>query len=152
MSFPLLQRNDEISGLLAGGITQGLDDAHGIASWRWLFIVEGCMTVAVSIVCMFLLPDWPGNTRWLTDAEKRLATLRIEADRIGPAGQHDLTHMESFKAAVSDWRTYMFTFMYMMIGARVVSSVLRADCVESASRRRDHLVLCETLPSRTDQN
>ncbi|CAI0650524.1 unnamed protein product, partial [Colletotrichum noveboracense] len=31
-------------GLLAGAITANLHDAHGIAGWRWLFIVEGVAT------------------------------------------------------------------------------------------------------------
>ena len=32
-------------GLLAGGITDNLDNSHGIAGWRWLFIIEGVSTV-----------------------------------------------------------------------------------------------------------
>ncbi|KAF3352638.1 hypothetical protein VdG1_08804 [Verticillium dahliae VDG1] len=35
-------------GLLAGAITSNLDDAHGIAGWRWLFIIEGVATVGVA--------------------------------------------------------------------------------------------------------
>ena len=31
------------------------------------------MTVVVSFICVLLLPDWPATTRWLSDAEKRLA-------------------------------------------------------------------------------
>lgn len=32
-------------GLLAGAITDGLEGAHGIRGWRWLFIVEGVVTI-----------------------------------------------------------------------------------------------------------
>lgn len=33
------------SGLIAAGITDGLAGARGIAAWRWLFIIEGALTV-----------------------------------------------------------------------------------------------------------
>ncbi|KAM0480340.1 hypothetical protein ACHAPX_004171 [Trichoderma viride] len=36
------------SGLFAAGITQNLDGARGLSAWRWLFIIEGCMTVGHS--------------------------------------------------------------------------------------------------------
>jgi MFS family permease len=34
------------SGLIAAGITSGLDGAKGLSAWRWLFIVEGSITVS----------------------------------------------------------------------------------------------------------
>ena len=44
-------------GILAGAITKGLDGAHGIDGWRWLFIVEGSAT----IVCLsFYTMSWYG--------------------------------------------------------------------------------------------
>ncbi|EJD54999.1 MFS general substrate transporter [Auricularia subglabra TFB-10046 SS5] len=109
-------------GLLAGGITEGLENARGIEAWRWLFIVEGCMTVVVAVACVFLLPDWPGNTRWLSEREKQLAVMRMQADHIGASGTRELGHWASLVAALTDWRTYVFTFMYMMIvGAGTIS-------------------------------
>jgi hypothetical protein len=39
------------SGLIAAGITDGLDGARGLSAWRWLFIVEGALTVSVQAVC-----------------------------------------------------------------------------------------------------
>ena len=37
-------------GLLAAGILGNLNGVHGITGWRWLFIIEGVITIAVSIV------------------------------------------------------------------------------------------------------
>jgi hypothetical protein len=35
------------SGLIAAGITNNLDGARGLSAWRWLFIVEGTITVSL---------------------------------------------------------------------------------------------------------
>lgn len=35
------------SGLIAAGITNGLSGARGISAWRWLFIIEGAITVGI---------------------------------------------------------------------------------------------------------
>ncbi|KAJ7199968.1 MFS general substrate transporter [Mycena pura] len=101
-------------GLLAGGVITGLEGAMGIRGWRWLFIIEGSLTMFVSIIVVFILPNWPANTKWLSQEEKALAAARIKADHVGTVGQK----MSSWKAtlsALADWRTYLFTFMYMMV-------------------------------------
>jgi hypothetical protein len=35
------------SGLIAAGITDGLNGARGLSAWRWLFIIEGALTVII---------------------------------------------------------------------------------------------------------
>ena len=37
------------SGLIAAGITNNLNGARGLSAWRWLFIVEGTITVSALI-------------------------------------------------------------------------------------------------------
>jgi MFS family permease len=39
-------------GLIAAGVLGNLDGAHGIAGWRWLFIIEGVITVAFAFASM----------------------------------------------------------------------------------------------------
>lgn len=78
------------SGLISAGITSGLDGAMGLASWRWLFIVEGSITVAIAICVIFILPDFPVNTKWISEEERALATWRLVRD----IGQEDWTSSE----------------------------------------------------------
>lgn len=68
------------SGLVAAGITGGLDGVAGLRAWRWLFIVEGAATVAVALVALVLTPDLPDNTAWLDARERALAIWRVERE------------------------------------------------------------------------
>lgn len=72
------------SGLIAAGITNGLDGARGISAWRWLFIIEGSTTIFLACCAIFVLPDFPRTTTWLTPEEKELAIWRLDED-IGEA-------------------------------------------------------------------
>ncbi|KUJ18379.1 MFS general substrate transporter [Mollisia scopiformis] len=68
------------SGLIAAGITNGLNGARGLSAWRWLFIVEGAITVFIALFSFFILPDFPRTTTWLTEEEKQLAAWRLDED------------------------------------------------------------------------
>lgn len=37
------------SGFLQGGIHRSLDGKHGLAGWRWLFIIDFLITVPIAI-------------------------------------------------------------------------------------------------------
>lgn len=47
------------SGLLAAGIAQ-MRGVGGYEGWRWIFLLEGILSVVVGASCFFLLPDSPG--------------------------------------------------------------------------------------------
>ncbi|KAF1849262.1 MFS general substrate transporter [Cucurbitaria berberidis CBS 394.84] len=66
-----------ISGLLAFGI-RNMDGVQGKEGWRWIFILEGILTIAVSFLVFILVPDFPERTKVLTASEKEhlLKTLR----------------------------------------------------------------------------
>ncbi|KAL2204818.1 MFS general substrate transporter [Sarocladium strictum] len=111
-------------GLLAGGITSGLHDAHGITGWRWLFIVEGVATVGVGIIAIFVLLDYPHNSKRLSEQERQLAQIRIMADGLASSSTVTgrLTHWQAFVAAISDPRTYIFIVLFMLdVGAGTIS-------------------------------
>ncbi|KAI0976844.1 major facilitator superfamily transporter [Xylaria arbuscula] len=67
------------SGLLAFGVLQIKSNLVD-HPWRWLFIIEGALTVSFSIVVFFYLPKSAAEARFLNEDEKALAYHRIQVD------------------------------------------------------------------------
>ncbi|KAI0555423.1 MFS transporter-like protein [Xylaria curta] len=98
------------SGLIAAGVFAGLDGVHGLAGWRWLFLIQGVVTVAVAIAGFFILPDTPLTTRWLTEEERQLAHARIARDTT-EKGYMPTSTWSGLWDAARDYRTWIFTLM-----------------------------------------
>lgn len=63
-------------GLIAAGVLGGMNDAAGIHSWRWLFILEGCFTIFIAIIAGFVLPSYPKGNPPSRPATKGSLTCR----------------------------------------------------------------------------
>ena len=97
------------SGLISAGITKNLDGARGLRAWRWLFIIEGVITVFIAFCAYFLLPNFPRTTTWLTEEEKQLAIWRLDED-IGEddwVGSAQQTFVHGFELAVQDIKMWI---------------------------------------------
>ncbi|KAK5705938.1 hypothetical protein LTR17_021229 [Elasticomyces elasticus] len=114
--FTALCFSGAVSGLLSGAVISGLEGVHGMAGWRWLFLIEGLLTVATAIGAIFVLPNYPGTTKWLKPDERILLAGRVLADRQGDSAHppRKFSALESVKAAFSDLRTYFFMVLYML--------------------------------------
>lgn len=96
-------------GLVAAGILDGMDGLRGLRAWRWLFIIESVATVLTAVCALFLLPDLPRTTRWLSADEKALAAWRLQAD-IGEDDWIDSRQqspLHGFRLAALDGKTWM---------------------------------------------
>ncbi|KAF2018238.1 MFS general substrate transporter [Aaosphaeria arxii CBS 175.79] len=103
------------SGLLAAGIFAGLSSVHGLAGWRWLFIIEGAASFAFGLIAFFILPDFPqsktGSTKWLlTNDERKVAIDRIARDQVSNQDSNRSVWY-GLKLAVIDWRVWVFAFI-----------------------------------------
>ncbi|CAG9950899.1 unnamed protein product [Clonostachys rosea f. rosea IK726] len=101
--------------LISAGITSGLDGVHGIAGWRWLFIVEGVTTCAVALISPFILLDYPQTTKKFTQEERDIAYYRLLEDGVSSPTNNRLGHFKAFTLAVRDWRVWLLGFAYMSI-------------------------------------
>lgn len=113
-----------LSGLLAGAITGGMEGVNGIRGWRWLYIIEGCITVVAAVGVKFIILDFPENTHRFSAEERQLARVRIAYDRKTTASRNTmrLTHWQAIKAALADPRTYIFIILAIMdLGSCTIS-------------------------------
>ncbi|CAG8267545.1 unnamed protein product [Penicillium salamii] len=98
-------------GLIGAGVLGNLSGAQGIAGWRWLFIIEGCITVGISLLATIFLPNYPASTSWLDEEEQAYAQWRLMHD----AGEADEVGSTSIKEALglvfADKRIYLFILL-----------------------------------------
>ncbi|GIZ49356.1 hypothetical protein CKM354_001238600 [Cercospora kikuchii] len=95
------QVGNAFGGLFAAAILQ-LDGTHGIAGWRWLFIIEGSATVGIGLIFAFIMPEFPHNCRMLSTTERELAVWRIESEAGAAEGTENESVLKGFAAALSD--------------------------------------------------
>ncbi|KAH7112098.1 MFS transporter-like protein [Dendryphion nanum] len=103
--------------LIAAGILNGMDGQRGISAWRWLYIIEGTITVFVGIIVCFFLPDFPQTWRGLTPEQKHVANRRLalEAADVDVDDEGGLSQIRGLKLALTDVKTWIFVGIYMCL-------------------------------------
>lgn len=107
-----------IGGFIQSGLFDSLDGRLGLAGWRWLFIIDGLLTVPVALYGIVFFPDTPQTTTafYLTEAEKALAVSRVPHT----PDQSPLT-ATFLKRVVTSW--YWWGFVGLWILANKVESL-----------------------------
>lgn len=94
------------SGLLAFAIA-GIESGNGYHGWRWIFIVEGCITAAVAVLVYPFIPNWPHQARWLSDDEKSMLANIIKKQEIFPTSHEKLDRHMLF-GILKDWKIWIW--------------------------------------------
>ncbi|KAG1743059.1 MFS general substrate transporter [Suillus lakei] len=95
--------------LVASGILGSLDGTLGFKAWRWLFFVEGTLTIVVAVSAIWILPDFPSTPSvWLLPDEQTLAKRRME-EEVLTVIEHKSKPEGDFSGlaeALMDWRVW----------------------------------------------
>ncbi|CCE61766.1 hypothetical protein TPHA_0B00940 [Tetrapisispora phaffii CBS 4417] len=76
------------SGLLQSKIYDALNGVHGIAGWRWMFLIDAvAISLPTAIIGFFVIPGVPSKcySLFLTDEEIRIARTRNRLNNIKDA-------------------------------------------------------------------
>ncbi|KAJ7784442.1 MFS general substrate transporter [Mycena metata] len=104
--------SNAFGALMAAGILGNMDGKRGIRAWRWLFFIEGAITIIVGIFSLWALPDHPNNTRWINADQRRLAQARLAEDAAEADQDTELdTPLVGLKMAAGDPLVWAFAIM-----------------------------------------
>ncbi|GJN74814.1 hypothetical protein PLICBS_008907 [Purpureocillium lilacinum] len=93
-------------GIFAFGLAK-LDGVGNYEGWRWIFIIEGIITVLVGVVSKFWLVDWPDQAKFLSAEEKTQLARKLAADSAGGAAKMDRLDGPAVRRILKDWKIYL---------------------------------------------
>ncbi|KAI0137057.1 major facilitator superfamily domain-containing protein [Xylariales sp. AK1849] len=111
--------SNAFSALIGAGVLSNMQGVLGHAAWRWLFYIEGAITMLVAICAILILPDLPHNSRGFTAEEREVAQLRMLED-VGEADEDSAAQgvFGGFNMAIKDVKIYVMslTFTAYVVG------------------------------------
>ncbi|KAF2664689.1 MFS general substrate transporter [Microthyrium microscopicum] len=87
---------DIFAGFLAYGLLH-LRGLHGLSGWRWMFLIEGLMTLMIGVAAFVLMPAGPcqtanwsrGKKGWFTAREEEIIVNRVIRDDPSKGTMHN---------------------------------------------------------------
>ncbi|KAI1912744.1 hypothetical protein LOZ61_003182 [Ophidiomyces ophidiicola] len=106
-----------VAGAFGGLLAYGLDHMGGLGGytgWRWIFIIEGLMSIVLAVPAKFLIADWPEQAKFLSDDEKQFLQARNSKD-VGGGARMDRLDAAAWKRILTDWKIYVGSLIYIGI-------------------------------------
>ncbi|ODQ63240.1 MFS general substrate transporter [Nadsonia fulvescens var. elongata DSM 6958] len=106
------------SGLLAFGLAK-MDGVGGLEGWRWIFLIEGILTVVIAVGAFFTLFDYPDTANFLSEEEKEYISASLTYSRKAMKDKNGKTvnfaqdnGNHHIKSALLDWQVYTHLIQY----------------------------------------
>lgn len=88
-----------------------MEGLGGYPSWRWIFIIEGALTIVVAFAGYALLPNYPSNTSFLSEEEREMAIWRLSREVDGQEDNVDESVFVGLKQAFTDGKVYLLVLI-----------------------------------------
>ncbi|SJX60036.1 related to TNA1-High affinity nicotinic acid plasma membrane permease [Sporisorium reilianum f. sp. reilianum] len=122
MFYPRRERHYRVALLLSGAAFSGafggilaygigfMRSVGGKAGWSWILILEGLLTIVVSIAAYKLVPHYPQKSRSFSEREKAIIAARMQADR--DSLDEEAFSWDGVKQAFTDPYVYLYGLLF----------------------------------------
>lgn len=87
-----------------------MNSVGGRKGWQWIFIIEGILTVVISLIAYSIVPTWSHEAKFLSGTEKTRLLERLRAD--SDAGTDQVFKWSSVRDAFSDHLVWAYAFLF----------------------------------------
>jgi len=105
-------------GVMFGGYMQAaaytnLNGVHGMSGWRWLFIIDGCISLPIAFLGFAIFPGLPASKKpwWMTEEEHLLARRRMRDEGVE---QSKKLSWAVLKRVFRKWHFYIAVLCYTL--------------------------------------
>jgi len=98
-----------VGGPLSGYIMHAFQGTHGLAGWKWLFILEALPSLILGFAILLYLDNGIAAAKWLTDEEKALLARNVASDNA-----QKIAHV-SIKSFIGDRRLWLMAAIYFCV-------------------------------------
>ena len=97
-----------IANPISGYILDNFHNVGGLESWQWLFLIEGCPPVILSVVVFLYLTDKPSKASWLKPEERQAYQGLMEKDQEATLSAGH----SGFREMIKDRRVWLLGMAY----------------------------------------
>lgn len=87
--------------------------------WRWIFIIEGIVTIVAGMISPRFLVEFPEKAKWLTERQKHIANARLVTDK--KARVHVEPTLKESMRMLFDWKLIIYSLQYFVSASSVYS-------------------------------
>lgn len=116
-----------VSNILAFAIAE-IRNSNGWHGWRWIFLVEGCLTMSIGLACCWSNVGRPETASFLTQEEKDIIATSVES-RVSTIGW-----VAEWKVFFSNILNYVWAALYVLTCSTTYSVALFAPSFVKAFR------------------
>ncbi len=102
-----------ISGPVSGAILEHMHQLGGLASWQWLFLIEGAPAVLLGVIALCYLTDRPEQANWLKPEERDWLVRRMAGEELERGRRHGADLLR----ALREPRLWLLILLYFTLAA-----------------------------------